>query len=759
VPEDRKIKLVLKNPDCSRIGEITPFASFDAVSRVNDVGEARLVASYGASTRSDAVLDALGTPDVILEAFIQPPGHDAFLDEPAWSGFLRDRLVTQDGPTKTVTATFKDYNHLLARRVVKPPEGASHDEGYGCTPDVMRDLVRRQCAELCEDPDRVFPGLSVEANDCTTGEGLYADTSDMVFGANAPEWVRVNAIYSWGLHLYIGTETIASEGSYAAIYRSADGDTWDLVMDGTPGLYDYPITGVHCFAEFNGWLYAGCSQNWFADGALIMRSSDGVTWSFAGLFPNLAGIWAMCEFDGMLYAGTTGYTILDSETYLWRSADGIAWAMAAETTETELWCRCTCGASCIVGHGHEYIVACEALYEWDGNLYVGTMQHYVDFCSTFICSSRENYLGRVYRTADGTTLNAVLSSSSVHGFLSFFEFGDHLYTGSGRTRWVRFLCCTSNIDYASGGKIYRTQDGASWTQVFGGNLNDAHRSGAITQMIEGVGSLGQPILLASSGWRTGGSARIYWSEDGETWSAAAYFTQISYAFTLGLAYFGGEYYAAMGCYAKSGQWQADHGDVWRFVPSEADVAESGMVGRWTSLLDKLKEIAEQSGRYDFGIVGLDSFLYCGETQAFEFQVRDGQWGVDNRWDGTRGVTFAISRNNMARPEYAEVRGERPTMLYLLGPSADEERTIEEYEDAAEVALSPWGRIEGTVDAQGIDGATARASIGWAELELQGPYKTFDFEVLETDNLHYRGVRSRDSNVGWGLGDVITAVLE
>ena len=206
-----------------------------------------------------------------------------------------------------------------------------------------------------------------------------------------------------------------------------------------------------------------------------------------------------------------------------------------------------------------------------------------------------------------------------------------------------------------------------------------------------------------------------------------------------------QYYASMGCYARAagegsygGTWTADHGDVWRVVPVWDDIAESGMMGRWTVLLDKLQELAEQSGRYDFRIVGLDSFLYCGDTQTFEFRVRSPQWGVDNRWDDEthQGVSFSIQRGNMAAPDYSEVRDARPTFLYLLGPSAADERTVVEFENTTESDDSPWNRCEACADAQSIDSPQALQSIGWGELEKLGPYKEFDFVVLETDRSHF-----------------------
>jgi hypothetical protein len=131
-------------------------------------------------------------------------------------------------------------------------------------------------------------------------------------------------------------------------------------MDGTPGTYAYPITGVHSFAEFGGWLYAGCSSDWEDGEALIMRTSDGATWSLAATFPNRAGIWALAEFGGDLYAGTTGYTSYGADTYLWVSPDGDEWdpARSASASSGDCTIPPAPGDPMVL----ENVIACEALY-------------------------------------------------------------------------------------------------------------------------------------------------------------------------------------------------------------------------------------------------------------------------------------------------------------------------------------------------------------------------------------------------------------
>jgi len=192
--------------------------------------------------------------------------------------------------------------------------------------------------------------------------------------------------------------------------------------------------------------------------------------------------------------------------------------------------------------------------------------------------------------------------------------------------------------------------------------------------------------------------------------------------------------------------------VWLIVPSDEEVAEAGMVGRWVTLLEKLQELANQSGSCDFGIVGIDSFLYCWDNvQEFEFQVRSPQWGTDNRWDGERGVSFSLARNNMASPIYQVIRGARPNHVYVLAQGADGEREVVEfaldYEDE-----SPWGRVEGTLDAQSVDSSLAISSAGLAEIKDNGPYESLSFGVLETPVCHYAPCIH---SLSFQLGDIVT----
>lgn len=743
MPEDRKIKLVVKGHDCAQVGELSSWASFDCRSVVNDVGEAVLVARYGASAANDAVLDALDTADVILEAYIKPPGQDEFLDDPAWAGFLRDRRLYQEGPVKVGRYTFLDYNHLLARRVIEPPEGASHDEDYDTVANVMRNMVRKHCAEDA-DEERRFPGFSVEPNDDAGGGDLYSgDQTTLVFGANEPDFVRANALHAWNGHLYVGLETQEAGGHEASIYRMGTDGTWTEVWDGADPLYGYRVTGVHCFAEFGGKLWAGCSQEWMDEGALVISSPDGLTWTREYQFDNNAGIWALAEFDGKLYAGTSGATdAYGSPTYLWSSADGEVWAAVLDATE-DGGGYCRSAGSCPFGVGVCYAeqIVCESLREWDGYLYAGA-SFKSGRCWFGVTTCTDVYRGHLYRSSDGAAFATVIDQNGVSGITALGEHDGKLWAGSGRHRFSAYYCGVSNAGYRSGGRIWSSEDGATWEQSFGGNLDSQQECEAVTDFVETTDNDGNPVLWASAGRLVSGTARVWQTADGgEHWTVVSNLNVIPYFFALCLETFGGNRYAGTGCYAKTGYWTSDHGDVWRVALSEGDESEAGYMGRYETLLSKLQQLADESGSHDFGVVGYDSFLYCADdVQNFQFQVRSPQWGADDRWDedAGRGVTFQMERRNMDAPEYSEVRGTRPNMLYVLGPSSGEEREVGTYFNSPSIDESPWNRVEGSVDAQSVDSSAARDSKGFSTLDALGPYTDLTFDMLETDECYYEG---------------------
>lgn len=699
------------------------------------MGDAKLVAHWGASAEDDAVLDQLNVADIIIEVYVRPYGHARYLTDPIWSGFLRDSRIEQDGPVKMGTWTFKDFNHLLTRRVVKPPEGASHYEDYGTVSDVMRGLVRSHAAELA-DIDRQIPGLSVESDDETETDGLYGlDESRLVFGSNMPEWVRVNCLFQWGIYIYAGTETQQSSGEYAAIYRSADGYTWTQVYDGDPSvMYGELITAVNCFAEHGGILYAGCSSKdellsgtWNSGHGVILRSTNGLDWGVAEFFADNKPVFSLASYNGNLYAGCRGSELDTDSIYV--SADGLTWALEM-------------GAFAPFAYA-----TCNALFVWDGNLYAGfTGYRFVPAGSCPFGIRYDAYYHGVIRRYDGVTWSTVYSTSSGGngmGISCFIEHDDVLYAGGGPPRfeyatWYQD-CYVLDTYFVEMARIFRSQDGLVWENV--GIISE--EIACITSFIS-VASSGGNYLWASVGGNNPGMGSIWRSLDMETWTKIITPT-IPYKICIALIDFGGLYLAGFGSFSSvNSPWpstyQADYGDIWVVFPSIVDEEDAGVMGRWQVLLSKLQELAEQSGLHDFYIVGQDSFLYCGATPEFIFRVRSPYWGVDNRWDGTRGVGFSIPRGNVASVSLDTIRGSRPTFIYLLGPSADDERTILEFQNNTAVAESPWGRIEGVADAQGVESAQSLSSIGWSELELQGPTNEFNMEVQESIDGHYIGRR-------------------
>jgi photosystem II stability/assembly factor-like uncharacterized protein len=288
-----------------------------------------------------------------------------------------------------------------------------------------------------------------------------------------------------------------------------------------------------------------------------------------------------------------------------------------------------------------------------------------------------------------------------------------------------------------------------------------------------VNADGDPVVMISTGGRfeTSHPPAVWMTDDnGDSWTKITELEILDYDYILDLEVYENFRYASTGTYVSSfeqgsgysrapGEGDPDLGDVWRIALSATEDTEGGYVGRFETVLSKLQELAEHSGQHDFGIVPYDSFLYCyDDVQSFQFQVRRPQWGDDKSWDDVtgEGLIFQLEHNNMVRPAYSQIRGSRPNMIYLLGPSAGEERDVSRYYNYPEISQSPWGRVEGTADAQSMYASAARSAKAFAELEDQGPYTDLQFEILETEKCFFHGGNA-DSDYPrcWGLGDIVT----
>jgi hypothetical protein len=142
-------------------------------------------------------------------------------------------------------------------------------------------------------------------------------------GFDDPHNIGVGRMTAHGDYLYLGTW---NNGTGAKMYRSSDGERWELMGSGsfTGNRNDFVVVSI---AWFGGMLYAGTWNQ--ADGAAMFRA-DGEMENAAEIVweevtadgfgnPNNTGFTHMRAFKGHLYAGCFNYT---EGSEVWRSETG-----------------------------------------------------------------------------------------------------------------------------------------------------------------------------------------------------------------------------------------------------------------------------------------------------------------------------------------------------------------------------------------------------------------------------------------------------
>ena len=114
----------------------------------------------------------------------------------------------------------------------------------------------------------------------------------------------------------------------------------------------------------------------------------------------------------------------------------------------------------------------------------------------------------------------------------------------------------------------------TWTQSFGNEINGTQISQGVTDFITTTDNEGNEVLWLSAGRHSDNGAKIWQKQvDEDQWRLVANPTALPYWYCLCLEKFGGNRYGGMGCYAHTGDWKSDHGDVWRLALSETDDLE------------------------------------------------------------------------------------------------------------------------------------------------------------------------------------------
>jgi uncharacterized repeat protein (TIGR01451 family) len=254
-------------------------------------------------------------------------------------------------------------------------------------------------------------------------------------------------------HLYVGTWNSTTGGE---VWRSSDGLSWTQVN--SDGFGDARNTAVYSLAVFGGQLYAGTRND--TTGCEVWRSSNGTSWTQVnadGFGDTNDSIPSVAIFDNYLYMGTwndpTGGEV-------WRSSNGTSWTQV----NTD-------------GFGNANNRAAWSMAVFGGCLYAGT--------------TNGDTGAEVWRSDNGTSWTQVnadgFGDAHNRSATSMVVFDNYLYVGT----W-------SNHSISTGGEVWRSSNGTSWTQVNTDGFGDASNVAAWTMAV-----FDNYLYVGASNWGTG----------------------------------------------------------------------------------------------------------------------------------------------------------------------------------------------------------------------------------------------------------------
>jgi len=265
--------------------------------------------------------------------------------------------------------------------------------------------------------------------------------------------------------------------------------SWEQV--GTSGLGGGAANQtVYKLVDFNDKLYASIGNG--VTGVKIFSSTDGVTWTQVNTdgFGTATNVDApMAVYDSALYVATMSQGLLPGElTQLWKTTNGTSWTQVGTD-----------------GFGDAFNIGVVAMSEFNGNLYLGTLNA-VTGAEVFQLDSAD-VLTQVNSDGfgDGNNLDV----------WSLGEYSGALYAGT--------------EDQINGAQLWKTTNGTSWSKVMDGGFGDVNNI-RITTLFNFGGDLYAGTLNGATGtevWRTTisdstweqvntdgfGNAGTYWAGD------------------------------------------------------------------------------------------------------------------------------------------------------------------------------------------------------------------------------------------------------
>jgi hypothetical protein len=232
-----------------------------------------------------------------------------------------------------------------------------------------------------------------------------------------------------GLALALGALLISLP---ALVSAQEPGSGW--VQVNPDGFGNYHNSAILSLAVFNGQLYAGTLND--STGGQIWRTGNAWTAVMTDGFanPNTTGIDHLIEFKGHLYAGTWNW---DDSGEVWRSGTGDAGDWTRVVAE---------------GFGDPTNVEVFRFAVFSDTLYAGT-RVYTSMHGAEIWRNGSGDSGDWQRVVsngfDGDVNNTAV--------LSFETFNGCLYAGTASRVY--------GTSQSTGGEVWRTNDGITWTQV------------------------------------------------------------------------------------------------------------------------------------------------------------------------------------------------------------------------------------------------------------------------------------------------------
>lgn len=288
------------------------------------------------------------------------------------------------------------------------------------------------------------------------------------------------------------------------------------------GFGDRDNRGAWALGTFDGALYVS-TLNY--GGTEVYRFSSG-SWERVvdggfGDGANVAVDW-FAEFDGTLYAGT--WNGGGNGGQIWRSpsGDGGSWEQVASN-----------------GFGDATNGEVMALAPFDGYLYAGTWSY-----------DLEDHGAEIWRSpsGDGSSWTRVVSDTLFGdgdnvAIMSFEVFSDHLYAA------------TSNGN--TGGEIWRTGDGTTWTQANADGFDDADNSYVVSlEVFDGQ--------LYAGTWNSDSGGEVWRTANGINWDQvmSGGFDDAHNRDVASLIAFGGDLYVIAGNFNTGPEvWRSSGGDA------------------------------------------------------------------------------------------------------------------------------------------------------------------------------------------------------